>query len=406
MRRVDTWVAVCVAILGACTAQAADRVDDARLVGKWVGGNEFFEVRSLHGGGGRYFSLVKTGGQALNETGSYAVAGNVITYTTQAGQAAKYTYDFEGDVLVLKGAVVLKMARESDAAAAEREINWIDYNNRLADLEWSKRFPLAKVKPGAWPMLKPLPQDAHAARVFPGATVFATMQAYVRFWNFGQTWVVTQGADPGGGRDQTRFYFLPNGRFLYRNIRYNGPVVPEGRPRRGTVEVTDAWGRYKVGPPDRGPAVREPLTLETDAGEVLDNALYDGRRNMQWGKSDVAGNEVWELFALQKGQGEKPKVPDAPAGVEDAQPLPKWAGPVPETPKATAPVKMPEGGLKPAPAANEGELELASLRQAIEEMKKAEAKMKADGADDATLKVLRDARKQLEDQLAAKRKPK
>lgn len=336
------------------------------LVGRWVSENQFTKTVVDFLPDGRYGKTLTVGNQKLGENGTYALQGNTLTLNPQNGGAQQFSVALQGDQLALRGGSALTQTQEAytrvpgSAEAVVAEAAKGDQANAQENAAWAARFPIGPARPQPNIAAGNLPLDPQPARVFDGAVAFTAMQLYSRYWNANVVYQVTEGADPGCGKNETRFHFLANGRFFYVNIKYVPTGVVQYGRNLARAEVTASWGRYTIG---AGTPASEPLQMESDAGERIAAAFVSGRRNLLWGQNTF-GNVFWEQAAMRQYQehGGQPGV-----GV----PLPQ-------------PAVAPQPAQPIQPANPEAAAALRKLREAFQTLRAAEAKLLADPTSSPT----------------------
>lgn len=270
------------------------------LVGRWVNENQFAKNEFVFLPDGRYAGTMTAGTYKTSDSGRYDLQGDTLSLRAQRGGARQLKVALQGDQMALNDGttqmVYTRMPGSAEAVAAEAAK--ADQAQGQEDAAWAARFPIGPARPQPNIAAGNLPVDPQSARVFDGAIAFTAMQLYYRQWNPNVTYQVTEGPDPGSGKNETRFHFLPNGRFFYVNIRYTPQGAAEGGRQRARVEVTTSWGRYTIAAVAPG---GEPLQMESDSGERIAVALVSGRRNLQWGQN-LFGNLIWEQAAFQHYQ--------------------------------------------------------------------------------------------------------
>ncbi|HYE17778.1 MAG TPA: hypothetical protein VEA69_05000 [Tepidisphaeraceae bacterium] len=325
MRTIPLVIASVLLPLLAAPARAADR--DVDLTGEWNHKAEFQEVGIVLLPDARYVAQAKIGDQTITEIGTFKVRKGTLTLTPNEGPARPYKIVVDGESLTLTDADGIAMAyarRPGSAKEVVAEAARVDEQKLRVDAGWMERFPIGKQTPGKNAAVGDVPEDTTPDNVLPGATVFQHLETYVKYRSLNTRYTVVRGEDPGNGIAQTRYYFFPSGRFLYINIAYTPTAAAGAVAHPATVEVTKAWGKYKIDsvpkprPGDRpgdkpDPAsVTETVTLVTDKGETIPMRLIDGRRNLEWAAADkvdtsttIYSNVTWSNESLKAEKDRK-----------------------------------------------------------------------------------------------------
>lgn len=216
-------------------------------------------------------------GVSSDEYGLYAVdwPSRTLTLASRLTEMQTIGLDFYGDTMTLFGTnfgvpVTYVTTPERTQAALEASLAADIREAELAAL-WLTRVPLGPRNPAA--QVPPMPFDARPRHVFEGATVFTRYRLYERLI---PSYV---GLDPVINRRE--WHFLPSGRVMIRFVHHRSDNLLIVR------EVIDTWAAYRIEPKP----VQEDILhryadnvvfVETDAGELLELTLEDGRRHLFW----------------------------------------------------------------------------------------------------------------------------
>ena len=288
-----------VELVGLALAVPARAVDD-ELSGRWVCKTEFLTVTTVLLPDGRYFAEIKVGDAVVPERGKYSAQGGTITFDPHGEKAMTYPYRLTGDTLEVTTPEVGRMlyTRVNTAKEVAAEAAKADEAKAKEDAGWRKRLEtavMAKQPPHV--AVGDVPADENFEKVFDKPTVFTKPQLYLRRGS--EEYVYEGGNPPGTFRTYFNWHFLPTGRVYVDATTYTGGVaLPKAlQGPNGTYYVSGKsevrkFGRYKI-------EKDETIVIEMDDGEKADTKLFDGRRNMSWGKS-IYGNVIWELEALER----------------------------------------------------------------------------------------------------------
>jgi hypothetical protein len=161
-----------------------------------------------------------------------------------------------------------------------------DAEEAQLDAQWLARVPIGPRDPDAVQLpTADVPADPNPGRVFAAATVFSNFQFYRRLIP-GFVYFNVSGTIRTVPVVNTReWYCFPTGRALVRFRNYHaGWSYPLTE-----VDISDSWAAYRIEPkPDQRDILHlyadNALVLETDAGELAEMTLEDGRRHLFWNK--------------------------------------------------------------------------------------------------------------------------
>jgi hypothetical protein len=268
---------------------------NAPLIGRWRQRDEIAERELVFLPDGRYFIKMVFGGAApLSQKGRYEIHGSTLRSQADGEQPVEYNFGVQGGQLLVTGgplgSLTLRYAKEPGSEQAVlKEARQLDARKAADDEAWRQRIPAGPLQPGRIMGAGEVPQDQNFARVFPGATVFKEQEAYIWFSSFTRQLTNLSGSYSYSQefRDNTKWFFFPNGRCFAKFTNYLGATTTEGN-------ITAAWGAYRLEGVGTG---AESLSIETDAGEKISMQVIDGRRNLQW-TATTYGNVEWENEAL------------------------------------------------------------------------------------------------------------
>ncbi len=164
---------------------------------------------------------------------------------------------------------------EARRMAEATEARWSREN-----AEWRRKIPTAPIRPAPFSGAAGVPTDPNPGDIYPGATVFASLQNY---FVMNQAWNVTGGPGAGGTvYDRTDWYFLPNGR-VYRRVTSNSTAGGN------TLGV---WFKYRI--------EGEKLILGVGKKKEETLKLEGGRRFFHWAGTQF-DNQLWASAQLANG---------------------------------------------------------------------------------------------------------
>jgi hypothetical protein len=261
------------------------------LIGKWTGGNEFSKTTLTFLPDGRYFAETDTVGVKTSNQGTYTYKGDTMT-AKDASKTIVYRLAFKDTHMTmtseesgttewdkLKGSekAVVEEMKQRDAAAAKEDAKWI------------KKIPTATVTPGPVAAIGDMPADPKPDDYFKDATVFKSAEGYI--WLSSTRYNIVQGADPGNGQSQCRYFFYGTGRVFARNYLYQSSGGD-----RVSVNTIQKWGKYRI---NGNPTSGETVEIVFDDGEKETDKLLHGRRSLV-GEHLTLNNVKFETEALDK----------------------------------------------------------------------------------------------------------
>ena len=274
------------------------------ILGRWTADMPGASVELVFRPDG-HFRLKQCANDAqTKDYGIYTVdmANRTVVYDSRFTIVQTLGLDFYGDTVTLYGGAQGPSTYKVNLGTVDASIAaslGADQADAAVDAQWAARIPIAPRNPNAVQVpVGDIPADPFPTRIFDTPTVFTGYQLYRRLIP-GFVYFNVNGSIRSVAVTHTReWHFFPTGRVLVRFKNYTAsPVWPT------TIEdVTQNWGAYRVDPKPTQTDVLHVfadngLTIETDAGEVANMTLENGRRNLFWEKDYQL---QWEWAAEQK----------------------------------------------------------------------------------------------------------